>query len=62
MSKKINLTLRSNQMNTDMLTPKNETEELLIPITKNRATLIEQTQTKPQETLEFKLTKTMGSF
>ena len=32
---------------------KKETEELLLSITKNFATLIEPTQTKPQETQEF---------
>ena len=44
-------------MNLDMIRPKNETEDLLLSITKNCETLIKQTDTKPQETLEFKLTK-----
>ena len=40
-----------------MITPKNKTEDLLLSITKNCETLIEQTHTKPEETLEFKMTK-----
>ena len=40
-----------------MIKPKNETEDLLFSITKNCETLIKQTHTKPQETLEFKLIK-----
>ena len=40
-----------------MIRPKNQTEDLLLSITKNCETLIEQTHTKPQETLEFKMTK-----
>ena len=41
-------------MNLNMIKPKNETEDLLLSITKNCETLIEQTHTKPEETLEFK--------
>ena len=44
-------------MNLNMIRPKNETEDLLLSITKNCETLIEQTDTKAQETLEFKMTK-----
>ena len=44
-------------MNLNMIRPKNETEYLLLSITKNCETLIEQIHTKPQETLEFKMTK-----
>ena len=44
-------------MNLNMITPKNKTEDLLLSITKNCETLIEQTQRKPEETLEFKMTK-----
>ena len=44
-------------MNLNMIRPKNETEDLLLSITKNCETLIEQTHTKPQETLEFKMIK-----
>ena len=44
-------------MNLNIITPKNETENLLLSITKNCETLIEQTHRKPEETLEFKMTK-----
>ena len=44
-------------MNLEVIRPKNETEDLLLSVTKNCETLIKQTNTKPQETLEFKLTK-----
>ena len=44
-------------MNLKITRPKNETEDFLLSITKNCETLIEQTHTKPQETLEFKITK-----
>ena len=40
-----------------MIRPKNQTEDLLLLITKKCETLIEQTHTKPQETLEFKMIK-----
>ena len=40
-----------------MIQPKNQTEDLLLSITKNCETLIEQTHRKPEETLEFKMTK-----
>ena len=49
-------------MNLNMIRPKNETEDLLLSITKNCETLIEQTHTKPQETLEFKLIKPRETF
>ena len=45
-----------------MIRPKNETEDLLLSITKNCETLIEQTHTKPQETLEFKMPKPNETF
>ena len=45
-----------------MIRPKDETEDLLLSITKNCETLIEQTHTKPQETLEFKMTKPTETF
>ena len=45
-----------------MIRPKNETEDLLLPITKNCEKLIEQTHTKPQETLEFKMIKPRETF
>ena len=49
-------------MNLNMVQPKNETEELLLSITKNCETLIEQTQRKPEETLEFKMIKPRETF
>ena len=49
-------------MNLNMIRPKNETEDLLLSITKNCETLIEQTHTKPQETLEFKMVKPRETF
>ena len=36
--------------------------ELLLLIKKHTDTLIEQTKTKPQETLEFKMNKQMQNF
>ena len=45
-----------------MVRPKNETEELLLSITKNCETLIEQTHRKPKECLEFKMIKPRGTF
>ena len=41
---------------------KNETENLLLSITKKCETLIEQTHTKPQETLEIKMIKPRQTF
>ena len=49
-------------MKLNMIRPKNQTEDLLLFITKNCETLIEQTHTKPQETLEFKMTKPRKTF
>ena len=49
-------------MNLKMIRPKNETEDLLLSITKNCETLIEQTHRKPEETLEFKMAKSRGTF
>ena len=45
-----------------MIRPKNQTEDLLLSITKNCERLIEQTHTKPQETLEFKMVKPRETF
>ena len=45
-----------------MIQPKNETEDLLLSITKNCETLIEQTHRKPEETLEFKMLKPRETF
>ena len=44
-------------MNLNMIRPKNETENLLLSITRNCETLTEQTHRKAEETLEFKITK-----
>ena len=49
-------------MNLNMVKPKNETEDLLLSITKNCETLIEQTHRKPEETLEFKMIKPKQTF
>ena len=45
-----------------MIRPKNETEDLLLSITKNCETLIEQTHRKAEETLKFKMNKSRESF
>ena len=45
-----------------MIRPKNETEELLLSITKNCETLIEQTHRKAEETLELKMIKPRETF
>ena len=42
-------------MNLKMIRPKNEAEDLILSITKNCETLINQTLTKAQETMEFKM-------
>ena len=44
-------------MNFNLIRPKNETEDLLLSITKKCETLIEQNYRKPEETLEFKMIK-----
>ena len=44
-------------MNLNMIRPKSETEDLLLSITKNCETLIEQTLRRSEETLEFKMDK-----
>ena len=45
-----------------MIRPKIETENLLLSVTKNCETLIEQTHTKSQEILEFKMIKPRETF
>ena len=45
-----------------MIQPKNQTEDLILSITKNCQTLIEQTDRKPEETLEFKMLKPRETF
>ena len=49
-------------MNLNMIRPKSETEDLLLSITKNCETLIEQTHRKAEETLEFKMNKSREIF
>ena len=49
-------------MNLNMIRPKNKTEDLLLSITKNCETLIEQTHRKPEKTLDFKLNKSKETF
>ena len=45
-----------------MVRPKNETQDLLLSITKNCQTLIEQTHRKAEESLEFKMIKPRDTF
>ena len=49
-------------MNINMIRPKTQTEDLLLSITKNCETLIEQTHRKAEEALEFKMVKSRESF
>ena len=49
-------------MDLNMVRPKNETEDLLLSITKNCAMLIEQTHRKAEEALEFKMVKPRETF
>ena len=49
-------------MNLNKITPKNETENLLLSITKKSETLIKQTHRKAEETLEFKMIKPRETF
>ena len=49
-------------MNLNMIRPKNETEDLLLSITKNCETLIDQTHRKAEETLEFKMIRSKQTF
>ena len=49
-------------MNLNMIRPKNETEDLLLSITKNCETLIEQTHRKGEESLEFKMNRSRETF
>ena len=45
-----------------MIRPKNQTEDLLLSITKNCEMLIKQTHRKAEETLEFKMIKPRETF
>ena len=49
-------------MNLNMIRPRIETEDLLLSITKNCETFIEQTHRKPEGTLEFKMIKPRETF
>ena len=49
-------------MKLNTLLPKNETEDLLLSITKKCETLIKQTHIKPQERLEFEIVKSKEIF
>ena len=49
-------------MNLNTIQPKNETENLLLSITKNCEKLVEQTHRKPEETLDFKMLKSREIF
>ena len=49
-------------MTLNKIRPKNDTEDLLLSITKNREKLIEQTNRKAEETLEIKLNKSRETF
>ena len=49
-------------MNLNMIRPKNETKDILLSFTKNCERLIKQTHRKPEETLEFKKTKSRETF
>ena len=49
-------------MNLNIIRPKNETEDLLLSLTKNCEMLIEQTHRKAEETLEFKMNKSREIF
>ena len=49
-------------MNLNMIRPKNETEDLILSISKNCKTLIDQTHRKAEETLEFKMINSRETF
>ena len=49
-------------MNLHMIRPNNQTEGLLLSITKNCETLIKQTHRKAEETLEYKMVKSRETF
>ena len=58
----VNLIKNNNYMNLDMIRPRNETEDLILSLTKNYETLIKQTHTKPDETIEIILKKSGKTF
>ena len=49
-------------MNLNIIRPKNETDYLLLSITENCETLFQQTHTKPQEKLDFKIINSRETF
>ena len=49
-------------MNLDIVRPTNETEELLLSITKNSAMLLKQTHREAEETLEFAVVQPRETF
>ena len=49
-------------MNLNMIRPKNETEDLLLSLTKNCQTFMEQTHRKEVETWEFKMARPKETF
>ena len=49
-------------MNLNMIRPKNEREDLKLSISKNCETLFEQTHTKREDTLQFKMIKPTETF
>ena len=49
-------------MDLNMIRPDNETEDLLLSITKNCEKLIEHTHRKTEETVEFKLAKVRETY
>ena len=54
--------LKYNKKNLNIIRPKNETEDLLVSVTKNCETLIKQNITKSQEVLEFKINRSKQTF
>ena len=49
-------------MNLNLIRPKNDTEALLLSLTKSCDTLINHTHRKAEETLEFKMNKSRETF
>ena len=56
------LRLNEFKMNLILIQPKNETEYLILSLTKNCGTPIEQTHRKAEETLKIKMTKPREKF
>ena len=49
-------------MNLNLIRPKNKTQDLLPSVTKNCETFVHEIQTRPKETLEFKMIKPRRTF